>query len=268
MAHLIEFSTMVNEREKLIGARLRAFREMLQIPRSRFAVTIGFGSERLASYEAGRAPVLYNVFRAVAQNFNLNPRWLAGDGGNPLIADIVDDAAFTGQIPQRALFSEIYDSHLVGLMKKSADDADQNSRAFFNHQKKQIERARDQSLPIETRREITRRVVEQTEEYLSRLAAENNARNAIKLKSNMDSGKLDLTKAESIVINSDVKSPLPAFLERIKKASSATGKKSELAKFLGAPLASVSRWLSGEREPGAEITLKMLKWVEQQERQK
>jgi transcriptional regulator with XRE-family HTH domain len=84
-----------------------------------------------------------------------------------------------------------------------------------------------------------------------------------------DSGKkLDLTKAESAANNSDVKSPLPAFLERMKKASSATGKKSELAKFLGAPLASVSRWLSGEREPGGEITLKMLKWVEQQERQK
>jgi transcriptional regulator with XRE-family HTH domain len=80
--------------------------------------------------------------------------------------------------------------------------------------------------------------------------------------------KNDLTEAESVVINSDVKSPLPAFLERMNKASSATGKKSELAKFLGAPLASVSRWLSGEREPGGEITLKMLHWVEQQERQK
>jgi hypothetical protein len=32
-------------------------------------------------------------------------------------------------------------------------------------------------------------------------------------------------------------------------------------------LASVSRWLSGEREPGGEIALLMLKWVELQERQ-
>jgi DNA-binding transcriptional regulator YiaG len=80
--------------------------------------------------------------------------------------------------------------------------------------------------------------------------------------------KKDLTDTETIATTSDVKAQLPKLLERLKKASSASGKKSELANFLGVPLASVSRWLSGEREPGGEITLKMFHWVEQQERQK
>jgi DNA-binding transcriptional regulator YiaG len=85
---------------------------------------------------------------------------------------------------------------------------------------------------------------------------------------NADVSKNDLTETESSGSINDVKALLPKLLERLNKASAAPGKKSELAKFLGVPLASVSRWLSGDREPGGEITLKLFHWVEQQERQK
>ena len=59
---------------------------------------------------------------------------------------------------------------------------------------------------------------------------------------------------------------MPGFRERLKKALAERGRKTALAKLLGVPLASVSQWLSGEREPGGEYTLKLLRWVEQQER--
>ena len=88
-------------------------------------------------------------------------------------------------------------------------------------------------------------------------------------------GKLELNPIKNELTNTsirgkqvEVKSQLPSLLDRLNRATSETGKISALADFLGAPLASVSRWLSGKREPGGEITLKMLKWVEQQERQK
>jgi len=77
-----------------------------------------------------------------------------------------------------------------------------------------------------------------------------------------------LTESETLSKVAAVKAQLPSLLERLKKATNATGKKSELAEFLKAPLASVSRWLSGEREPGGEVALQMLHWVEQQERKK
>jgi hypothetical protein len=77
-----------------------------------------------------------------------------------------------------------------------------------------------------------------------------------------------LTRPETIGVDEEVKSELAVLLERVRKAAPASGKKSVLANFLGAPLASVSRWLSGEREPGGEITLKMPSGVEQQERKK
>jgi hypothetical protein len=80
-----------------------------------------------------------------------------------------------------------------------------------------------------------------------------------------------LTDAETSARNVGVSAQLPKLLERLRKATAAPGRKSELAKALARslgrdiPLASVSRWLSGEREPGGEIALRLLHWVESQE---
>lgn len=86
--------------------------------------------------------------------------------------------------------------------------------------------------------------------------------------------KMMLTDTETHGNLSEVKEQMPNLRRRLNLATKETGKMSALAKFLGRqtnrkiPLASVSRWLSGKREPGGEITLKLLRWVEQQERQK
>ncbi len=87
-----------------------------------------------------------------------------------------------------------------------------------------------------------------------------------------DNYKIEVKKpidnvSESVNIEG-VKPQLPSLLERLKNATKQRGKKSALANFLGVPLARVSQWLSGDREPGGETTLRMLKWVERQERQK
>jgi transcriptional regulator with XRE-family HTH domain len=81
-----------------------------------------------------------------------------------------------------------------------------------------------------------------------------------------DGGK-DLTDTQASGTLSAVKPQLPDLVARLKSATEEPGKMTELAKAVGAPLASVSRWLSGKREPGGEATLQMLKWVEHQERQ-
>ena len=87
--------------------------------------------------------------------------------------------------------------------------------------------------------------------------------------------KMDLTDTESYEkLCSDMKLQLPSLLDRLNQATKEAGKMTALADFLGkatrqkVPLASVSRWLSGKREPGGEIALLLLTWVEQQERQK
>jgi outer membrane biogenesis lipoprotein LolB len=84
----------------------------------------------------------------------------------------------------------------------------------------------------------------------------------------------DLTYPATFDSIGQTKAQLPNLLARLNRATSKSGKMSALADYLGkatgqkVPLASVSRWLSGKREPGGEITLKLLQWVEQQERQK
>jgi len=78
----------------------------------------------------------------------------------------------------------------------------------------------------------------------------------------------NLTNVSESVNELGVKPKLPTLLDRLKKATSQRGKKSELAKFLDVSLVQVSQWLSGDREPGGETTLRMLHWVGQQERQK
>jgi transcriptional regulator with XRE-family HTH domain len=65
--------------------------------------------------------------------------------------------------------------------------------------------------------------------------------------------------------HADVKAQLPSLLERVKHVTTARGSKSALAKYMGVPLSNVSQWLSGSREPGGETTLRLLRWVEQQE---
>jgi hypothetical protein len=76
-----------------------------------------------------------------------------------------------------------------------------------------------------------------------------------------------LTHAAISEIVPDVKSVMRDLRKRLAKVAQPRGKKAELARFLGAPLSSVSRWLSGLQEPGGETTLRLLQWVEQEERQ-
>jgi len=103
--------TEPSEREKAIGRRLRTFRESLTIPRTAFALKIGISGERLASYEAGRVPLRWDVFSVVAERYRLNPRWLATGESEPTL-----DFPFRPPYPfqPRMLFSELYDRFLSG----------------------------------------------------------------------------------------------------------------------------------------------------------
>ena len=78
--------------------------------------------------------------------------------------------------------------------------------------------------------------------------------------------KQDLTDAANINKEEAGKAQLPGLMEKVKKRTEKQGAKSALAKFLGVPLASLSRWLSGEREPGGEMTLRLLHWAEPPEK--
>jgi transcriptional regulator with XRE-family HTH domain len=263
---------MVNEREKLIGARLRKYREMLQVPRSKFSVTIGFGTERVASYEAGRAPLRYEVFRAVTLHYRISPRWLATQIGIPALPAPFDDASLLGFIKPGALFSEVYDAHLAATLETNPLEA--QFRLDMVEKKLSgalVEFWHDASFPSSEKEEAAKQLVAP---FIGDLARVDRALRLRKKIRSYSTKKYDLTYASTSLKFADVKTQLPNLRERLNRATKETGKMSALADFLGkatgqrVPLASVSRWLSGKREPGGEVTLQMLRWVEQQERQK
>lgn len=74
-----------------------------------------------------------------------------------------------------------------------------------------------------------------------------------------------LTQFNVSVNLSPMKTEMPGLLGRLRKATEARGRKSELAAWLGVPLPTLSVWLSGKQEPGGEATLRLLQWVRAEE---
>jgi transcriptional regulator with XRE-family HTH domain len=248
----------------MIGARLRAFREMLQIPRARFAVSIGCGSERIAAYEAGRARLPYWVFKAMADRYHLHPRWLAEEAGSPQLKNAFNDSHFIASVSRHALFTDVYDKFLSGQLLEEANTAAAAAEMV-------IEELTDLATllkELETARlsPAARAKIQQFQSKYSQLAdkaqQELETRDAIHLKTVHLFGAAE--KADSLTTTTE-QPALPKLINRLKQATAAHGKKSELAEFLGVHRQMVTHWLSGKQEPGGEMTLRMLQWVEKQE---
>ncbi|MCX6923034.1 MAG: hypothetical protein NT154_07480 [Verrucomicrobia bacterium] len=99
----------------------------------------------------------------------------------------------------------------------------------------------------------------------------NQAKLAMRESNYLDSaevGKKKMLTAISVSANLiSVKSPLAQLLDRLNQATAVKGEKAKLAEYLKAPRPCVSDWLSGKREPSGETTLRLLQWVEEQERE-
>ncbi len=79
--------------------------------------------------------------------------------------------------------------------------------------------------------------------------------------------KKELAEVREIANMPGMQSEIEGLRKRLKQVTAQRGMKTSLAVYLSAPLPCVSDWLSGKREPGGETTLRLLRWVEQQERQ-
>jgi hypothetical protein len=125
--------TVPAEREIQIGQRLRAFREMKRIPRTAFAVSIQIGSERLASYEVGRVPLRYGVFKAIVREYAIHPVWLASGDGSPVLPEPADASRFIiSDISDRLKFSYVYDQMLKLLFREQYTSVEWYLRRIYN----------------------------------------------------------------------------------------------------------------------------------------
>jgi hypothetical protein len=97
----------VPENEKLIGQRLREFREQLMVSQTAFALKAGLSRERLVQYEFGLVPLPWSAGDALCRTHNINQRWLLTGVEPPRALYLKPSDEIMGRARPRSLFSEI-----------------------------------------------------------------------------------------------------------------------------------------------------------------
>jgi len=265
-----KLSALVSPRETAISQRLRDIRISAGWSQSDLAKALGTTRDQLASIEYGRNPLRYWLADRFCEKLNVCQSWLAI--GEPPIMGYVGLPAEVGlEIGLRDLFSAVFDRRIGHLIKREIDRSESLVRSL-------AEAAGAGELLLENYLynlalcwfgKIPPHLYS---DYFGELSAVSSAffqKHKIgitqgvppSLEPEKKSKNSVLTQASIATNLPDVKSQLDNLLGDLNRLAAAPGKKTELALFLGAPLASVSRWLAGEREPGGETTLRMLKWV-------
>lgn len=279
----------VPQREKDIGNRIRQFRRLIVISRVGLAKELNVGLPRLASYEIGAVPVPYHFAKLLDYTFGLNYEWLATGNGEPRDSIPVRPEVEI-KIPNKWAFSKVFDEFIkpnLAEKKKQPEPLLQKHIANLKGIKASYLRgvgidkastikammagvfgAMLEQLPPHLYWSYYRKLLSSTDEFHLEHITEIAQAAELETMLSEEREKINLTTVSESDNIRGVKDKLPSLLKRLKVATAQRGKKSELAKFLGVSLVQVSQWLTGDREPGGETTLRLLHWVEQQERQK
>lgn len=287
-------SGKINQRERDICARLKEFREGIRWSQSDFAEQAGITKDQLASIEYGRTPLRYETAWKIRRVFGVSINWLWS--GDSFPNDLGEDQKLpfpdaTG-LPANALITDVFnkvydltpgaDIERKATRGKSPDVGNISHRAFIH---RYIEMQCDLKLPRVPEnyvKDFADKVNRTMDAYLKALPAEpenvaqarydalmwEKIRRDVAWRTSAQDSRQEsaLDEVTGLGNYSDVKLTMAALLSRLNKATAAHGMKSKLAKYMGVPLPNVSQWLSGEREPSGETTLRLLHWVEQQER--
>jgi transcriptional regulator with XRE-family HTH domain len=285
--------------ERKIAARFAELREMWGLSLSKFAKEIELTRDQVSNIERGRSPLRYvNAARALRADrisedrqpylSPFNPLWLFGASDCPIQMDwpmlLPDPVAIGLDLTTR--FSDFVtdNSALLQSLSRGWVELPESWLApYFKHWSALQARAdrveKETFALMETLIVSTldlapvsapaRRLLEQI-----RLTSVKASNFLIVLDSarrqkapHKQSANQVLTKVSEYGKTSDMKSPMRNLLDRLKRATSERGTKTVLAAYMKVKPANISQWLSGEREPSGETTLKLLHWVEQQERQ-
>jgi transcriptional regulator with XRE-family HTH domain len=269
-----KLSGKMNETERAICSRVKEFREAINWPQPAFASEIGISRNQLSGIEYGWTPLYFRIGLEMCRRLEVDGEWLAtGNGemtGNslPLRA-----ARYDSKLYAKRLFSEVYQESPQSFrscgprypLPISAPTPGFDPKEFLLRRVQAWFQESVFATPL-----LAEHFAQALNDYAeSVLLAHRRAGVAKRVK--VTQRKLGLTNTATSGISVAVKPQLPRLLADLKQATKEAGKMSELAMFLTratgqkVPLASVSRWLSGKREPGGEIALLMREWVRQQE---
>jgi hypothetical protein len=223
-----------------------AARKSWYLTRKRLAFLAGVDAAAVKRVELGRAVLKYRLGSALCQETDSNQAWLCS-GAGAKSPRIYIASGLEEKIPPDMSFSGAFSEHIWPSLNPEQQRA-----------------AKSGSLTL-MRAAFVKPIgfsSEEEEEWSDgrRRARAHDARAGVfHLTDAATQGSIELV---------NLPTTLEDLRQEINRRASAPGVKTQLAEFLGAPLASVSRWLSGDRDPGGETTLRMLNWVVEQERKK
>ena len=285
----------IPEREIVICRRVRKFRLGKKLSRVALAEELGVGISRLSNYESGRVPLPYRFAATLCSAFDINQEWLA-DGVGPMHGWVMLDPKLEADIRPRQLFTFIFDDLIKPSLaeKVNAPSVVQRliQKAHLQSPKTgiRVESIRSvgtigpdtiqamlvkglcpmiNGLPPPLRLPFYSSLIAAFHAFEKKHSAQIEAYEKYRVTAgSLKIAPIPIDNVTETVKLSAVKPMFQNLLKRLKDATSARGKKSELANYLHVSLVQVSQWLSGDRKPGGETTLQMLHWVELQERQK
>jgi transcriptional regulator with XRE-family HTH domain len=280
----------LTQREKEICERFQiARKEIVKWSQFDLAKEAGVTMHQLVNIEYKRAPLRLKVAKFLCEKFDISQRWLAL-GILPIHPRYEVSMDYAVKANKDHVFSSYFDEYLdyltgrieKAVIEKIGEDNFRNGRfddaAFADTAilsdppgiamslfVKKLVALRLNTLPDVLQIEYASELLQVSREFQRKHSKQLAGTGTTAAKENPKKPVDNLTLSAK---SEDVKHSMSKLLERLKKATAEHGQKTVLAKHLGVPPVSVSQWLSGVKEPGGETTLKLLNWVELQERQK
>jgi transcriptional regulator with XRE-family HTH domain len=286
----------MTDRERAICARVKTVRESIRWSQPPFAGQLGITRDQLAAIEYGRTPLRYEIAWSLRLAFGISLLWLecpdhAQPADRPEL-DYLPIPSATG-LPRRALLSEVVrrfhtkrheltivgpefeprsqagdellrrgwcaDSLKMRLDRWIAQAPDGYLASFRDHICKAAQSLMA-SLPKDPDSVVARRM----EDLMWHKIRMTKVRRILVAK-NFHNQVLTSTSLKSRMAPVKIRT-FNDLLAALKSLASEPGRPAALARDLNVPQARVSEWLSGKKKPGGETTLRLVQWVEQQER--
>ncbi|MGO9203124.1 MAG: helix-turn-helix domain-containing protein [Limisphaerales bacterium] len=285
----------MNDWERAICSRVKTIREHIRWGQPDFAQQIGITRDQLAGIEGGRTPLRYGTAWRIHEEFGISLTWL--DEGDGFPDSVSSDDKFvppgkSGPLPRvllssAARFAQAVHAHSQGALTVSEDEVLRRWRQLSDSDLRWINQIYLEIFCGNWIASVPEGHVDQLTGLLAKTAGDfigsfpPDAEDEVERRAyDIIWRRLRTANARKFLIHpkkalqtftpwsktSNVKSELAMLMDRLKRATKAIGRKGELARYLRVPQSRVSEWLSGRKEPGGQTTLKLLRWVERQER--
>lgn len=239
-----------------MAARLISARRFARLSQKDLGRRVGLSRAQLATIEQTRVPLRFWPGWKICRELNISQVWLMTGQGNmsPFLDLDLEGAEVT--LGERELFRDIcrfvlahrlnvraQETHaLVDAPKGASTGAPPLDNDMVAYKRNRILRLRDQADSL--LREVDRLQREIEPAGISKLSVD----------TTLASGRLASVKPDI--------GYWEALVTKVRAKTSAPGAKAQLARDLNTTRQAVNKWLSGKGAPSAEITLRLLEWVE------